>query len=97
LAREDQRPSPRAAQATGDWILFTDADVVFAPGALRSGGRREAGRIGRINAISDRPIISDPRQPTRAFPPLPGTRRYDRQLRGVRRTITADIVVQFLL
>jgi hypothetical protein len=24
-----------AAQATGDWILFTDADVVFAPGALR--------------------------------------------------------------
>lgn len=24
-----------AAAATGDWILFTDADVMFAPGALR--------------------------------------------------------------
>jgi glycosyltransferase involved in cell wall biosynthesis len=24
-----------AAQATGDWILFTDADIVFAPDALR--------------------------------------------------------------
>jgi glycosyltransferase involved in cell wall biosynthesis len=24
-----------AAQATGDWLLFTDADVVFAPDALR--------------------------------------------------------------
>ncbi|MFL5303984.1 MAG: glycosyltransferase [Polyangia bacterium] len=24
-----------AAAATGDWILFTDADVLFAPGALR--------------------------------------------------------------
>ena len=24
-----------AAAATGEWLLFTDADIIFAPGALR--------------------------------------------------------------
>ena len=43
-----------AQQATGDWLLFTDADVLFKPDVLAAGAglrRRGAGRSrGRVSA-----------------------------------------------
>jgi hypothetical protein len=79
-----------ARQATGAWLLFTDGDVLFAPGALRRAlGAAVARRLGHLAVL---PLLVAPGFAERAFVtafaallsplpriwqlPRPGTRGY---------------------
>jgi len=57
-----------AARSDGDWLLFTDADVIFAPDTLRKAVA--LAETGRIDHVAAAPKVTTPSFWLRAFVPV---------------------------